>query len=216
MIEVYVDVLDDIWYGLAFVDERIVATTVGSSKESALQSLMTCLPPTASRRIVGKGSAFAGKMIYALRDAHLGIRELDEFSLASEYFEAPILRILEAAAVIPIGYVASYGEIARVSGTEPQLVGKAMASNPIYPIVACHRVVGADFSLVGYGGGRRPQALNSKMERLRKERRGFKSEKGIHVFGEELTVYPVEYVVDKAAGKKPSTASKEQRTLASF
>ena len=56
---------------------------------------------------------------------------------------------------IPCGVAISYGEIAKRLG-DPQLaraVGTANNHNPISIVVPCHRVIGADGSLVGYGGG---------------------------------------------------------------
>jgi methylated-DNA-[protein]-cysteine S-methyltransferase len=56
---------------------------------------------------------------------------------------------------IPFGATASYGQIARAVG-RPQAaraVGAANHANPIALIVPCHRVIGADGSLTGYGGG---------------------------------------------------------------
>jgi methylated-DNA-[protein]-cysteine S-methyltransferase len=56
---------------------------------------------------------------------------------------------------VPFGETASYGEIARAIG-EPlaaRAVGKANAVNPIAIIVPCHRIIGSDGSLTGYGGG---------------------------------------------------------------
>ena len=46
-----------------------------------------------------------------------------------------------------------------------------MAGNPLYPIVPCHRVVGADMSLVGYGGKQTTGALTAKLSRLQAEAR---------------------------------------------
>jgi methylated-DNA-[protein]-cysteine S-methyltransferase len=66
-------------------------------------------------------------------------------------------RVWEALMDIPFGETASYGEIARAVG-EPnaaRAVGAANAVNPIALIVPCHRVIGADGSLTGYGGGLR-------------------------------------------------------------
>jgi len=61
------------------------------------------------------------------------------------------------AALCTIGYgkTASYGQIAAQMGRPkaPRAVGMANNRNPIYIIVPCHRVVGADGKLVGYGGG---------------------------------------------------------------
>lgn len=56
---------------------------------------------------------------------------------------------------IPYGETASYGEIARAVGTPKgaRAVGMANNRNPISIVVPCHRVIGADGKLVGYGGG---------------------------------------------------------------
>ena len=56
---------------------------------------------------------------------------------------------------IEFGRTCSYGEIARRLGKPgaSRAVGLANGSNPISIIVPCHRVIGADGSLTGYGGG---------------------------------------------------------------
>jgi len=63
--------------------------------------------------------------------------------------------VWDALLEIPYGETRSYGEIARAIG-QPQAargVGAANGANPIGLIVPCHRVIGADGSLTGYGGG---------------------------------------------------------------
>jgi methylated-DNA-[protein]-cysteine S-methyltransferase len=56
---------------------------------------------------------------------------------------------------IPYGKTVSYGDVARrISPTmSAQAVGGAVGRNPIGIIIPCHRVIGADGSLTGYGGG---------------------------------------------------------------
>jgi methylated-DNA-[protein]-cysteine S-methyltransferase len=57
---------------------------------------------------------------------------------------------------IPYGETASYGDIARRLGYEPVIsraVGAANGANPIPIIVPCHRVIGADGKMTGFGGG---------------------------------------------------------------
>ncbi|MBN1880963.1 MAG: MGMT family protein [Deltaproteobacteria bacterium] len=63
-------------------------------------------------------------------------------------------RVYEAARTIPRGAVMSYGEVARLAGNPraARAVGAAMAKNPFAPFVPCHRVVGSDGALVGFGG----------------------------------------------------------------
>jgi methylated-DNA-[protein]-cysteine S-methyltransferase len=56
---------------------------------------------------------------------------------------------------IPYGETISYGELARRLGNPKSVraVGLANGANPISIIIPCHRVIGANGSLVGYGGG---------------------------------------------------------------
>lgn len=56
---------------------------------------------------------------------------------------------------IPYGQTVSYGAIARRIGQPgaSRAVGRANNRNPIPIVIPCHRVIGADGSLVGYGGG---------------------------------------------------------------
>jgi methylated-DNA-[protein]-cysteine S-methyltransferase len=64
-------------------------------------------------------------------------------------------RVWAALLEIPYGETASYGQIARQLGSPDaaRAVGLANGQNPISIIVPCHRVIGADGSLTGYGGG---------------------------------------------------------------
>ncbi len=61
---------------------------------------------------------------------------------------------------IPYGKTITYGEIARqlaekqgIAKMSAQAVGGAVGHNPISIIIPCHRVIGANGSLIGYGGG---------------------------------------------------------------
>ncbi len=64
-------------------------------------------------------------------------------------------RVLETTAAIPFGETASYGEIAAAIGMPgaARAVGRALAANPLPIVIPCHRVVGRDGSLLGFGGG---------------------------------------------------------------
>ena len=64
-------------------------------------------------------------------------------------------RVWAALLGIPYGQTVSYGQLADRIGrpSAPRAVGLANGKNPVGIIVPCHRVVGADGSLTGYGGG---------------------------------------------------------------
>ena len=87
----------------------------------------------------------------------------DYFAGESAAFQIPTVQhgtafqeaVWQALKQIPAGQTRSYADIAEVVG-EPEKsreVGKANGANSISIIVPCHRVIGADGSLVGYGGG---------------------------------------------------------------
>jgi methylated-DNA-[protein]-cysteine S-methyltransferase len=64
-------------------------------------------------------------------------------------------RVWAGLCEIPYGETISYGELARRVGSPnaSRAVGLANGRNPVAIIVPCHRVIGADGSLTGYGGG---------------------------------------------------------------
>lgn len=64
-------------------------------------------------------------------------------------------RVWQALQSIPYGRTLSYGQIAKAIGkpTAARAVGAANGQNPVSIIVPCHRVIGSNGKLVGYGGG---------------------------------------------------------------
>ena len=91
-------------------------------------------------------------------------RQLDEYFRGERTsFDLPLalvgtpfqLRVWQALREIPFGETASYGMVARRIGraSAVRAVGAANRNNPIAIVVPCHRVIGADGSLTGFGGG---------------------------------------------------------------
>jgi methylated-DNA-[protein]-cysteine S-methyltransferase len=64
-------------------------------------------------------------------------------------------RVWRALRAIPFGETRSYSDVARAIGSPAAVraVGRANGRNPIGIVVPCHRVIGADGSLTGFGGG---------------------------------------------------------------
>ncbi len=80
-------------------------------------------------------------------------REFDlALMLPGSVFETRVWAIIRR---IPFGGTTTYGEIARRLGAPAaaRAVGRAAHRNPVPIVIPCHRVVGADRSLTGYGGG---------------------------------------------------------------
>ena len=92
--------------------------------------------------------------ITQLEEYFRGVRQ--EFSLAlaprGTLFQQRVWRALQA---IPYGRTATYRDIARAIGqpSAVRAVGLANGRNPLPIVIPCHRVIGSDGSLTGYGGG---------------------------------------------------------------
>jgi methylated-DNA-[protein]-cysteine S-methyltransferase len=82
--------------------------------------------------------------------------ELTSFDVDMNLLGTPFQRdVWSRLCEIPYGETISYGELAQRVGNPKasRAVGLANGRNPIAIIVPCHRVIGADGSLTGYGGG---------------------------------------------------------------
>ena len=66
---------------------------------------------------------------------------------------APQEAVWRALCGIPFGETRSYEDIAVATGLHPRAVGQLNGSNHLAILIPCHRVVGKDGGLVGYGGG---------------------------------------------------------------
>lgn len=189
--------MDDVWFGVACDEKRVYGTSFAKSIEAALSSLLDCLPFNVPFEAFPKPSPFAEKVIATMKNAYDGKGVSEDFTFAAEHLSAYNRRVLEVTTRIPVGYVASYGGVAKAAGGSARSVGGAMAANPFAPIVPCHRVVKSNFALGGYGGG-----LEVKHEMLTREKRGYKIKRDIPIGKKKLTVFPVESVLEKLKKKR--------------
>jgi len=126
--------------GVGFVRPAAAAASAdGAAADGAAPPAARALVERAAREL---GEYFDGtRREFTVPVAPLGTR-----------FQQRVWRALQR---IPFGATASYGEIARAVGRPraARAIGAANHVNPIAVIVPCHRVIGVDRSLVGYGGG---------------------------------------------------------------
>ena len=127
----------------------------GADPSTALGMTVGADPSTALGMTV---DTIAARTIAAAR------AQLDEyFAGLRTHFDLPLapigtpfqLRVWAALAEIPFGRTISYLELARTIGDERAVraVGGANGKNPLPIVLPCHRVIGADGSLTGFGGG---------------------------------------------------------------
>jgi methylated-DNA-[protein]-cysteine S-methyltransferase len=150
----------DVAYDLA---ETPIGTLLVATTERGLCRIS--YDPQPDREAEWLAQAFGVKVLRAAKPIDPVRRQLDEYFKGTRTsFELPVdLRqsapfsrtVLEKLARVPYGQVTTYGALARAAD-RPQAaraVGTVMNRNPIPIVLPCHRVVGANGSLVGYGGG---------------------------------------------------------------
>jgi methylated-DNA-[protein]-cysteine S-methyltransferase len=130
--------------------------TLGADADGALTGLYMDVPGRPPP-ISGNARADSGPFAAAteqLGEYFAGERTAFDLQLRMEGSEFQ-RAVWDALLGIEYGETASYGEIARRIGRpdEARAVGSANGANPVSIIVPCHRVIGADGSLTGYGGG---------------------------------------------------------------
>ena len=148
---------DDLW--MRGNGETLTGLWFDGSRDTALQEAETCKTPV-------------------FRDT---CRWLDEYFSGCAPAFTPHYRIdgltpfrqdvIDELLRIPYGATASYGDVAKAisakhggKAVSARAVGGAVGWNPIAILIPCHRVIGADASLTGYGGG-----LGNKMALLAHE-----------------------------------------------
>lgn len=122
-----------------------------------------------------EGSEEADKYVINCEEKELPVfleteQWLDQYFFGKDLLKVPPIRIhnitpfrqevIEIMNMIPYGQTMTYGEIANkiaksrgLQRMSAQAVGGAVGWNPICIIIPCHRVIGTDGSLTGYGGG---------------------------------------------------------------
>jgi methylated-DNA-[protein]-cysteine S-methyltransferase len=140
--------LGTVW--VAVTERGLAAVDFGVTRELFLQALYA------------RGF---GLLVFDQPRTAKAVEQLGEYLLGERrVFDLPIdwssltpfqVRALQLTCAIPFGQVSTYGEIARQMGkpAAARAVGRAEATNPMPLVIPCHRVLGSDGALHGYGAG---------------------------------------------------------------
>jgi O-6-methylguanine DNA methyltransferase len=186
VINVHFQKFDELWCGVALDRNKILATTFAFNEKDALRSLLKELPYNTIFQVVQENDPFAGEILRAIEATCEGRNVSFSFQFAMNRLSTYAQKVLRLASLIPTGYVTSYGSLANVVGGSPRSVGRVIATNPFAPLVPCHRVVAANLTLGGYGGG-----LQTKWNILQKEDRNFSNMLEVKINGKKLNLFPI-------------------------
>jgi len=190
MIYLYYQEINNMWYAAAIENDKVFATAFSPKEEEILRHLLENLPYNIPFQVTEKSNQLLTELLKALKAIFDGKNvSHSSFKVNMDHLPSYTRRVLNCTSLIPVGYLTTYGAIAKVAGGSPRSVGRAEASNPFPLLIPCHRVVRADFSLGGYGLGEKV-----KLELLRREDRGYEEIRRLKVEDKELAVFPVKYL----------------------
>jgi O-6-methylguanine DNA methyltransferase len=137
-----------IWVALS--QEGLAAIEIGGSQEN-FQQILAARYGTMGQIDVEKAWSILEQIESYLRGERTRFQSVLDWSGMSNFQRRTLAAVLE----IPYGQTRTYGQIAAQIGVPraPRAVGRANATNPIPLVIPCHRVIGADGQLRGYGSG---------------------------------------------------------------
>jgi methylated-DNA-[protein]-cysteine S-methyltransferase len=161
----------DVAYDL--VDSPVGNLFVAATQRGLCRIVYDAVPEQELERLA---RSFGIRVLRSAKPIDPARRELDEyFEGKRRQFDLPVdvalqadfnRRVLRELARVPYGEVVTYGELASRAARPraARAVGSVMNRNPLPIVLPCHRVIGANGKLVGYGGG-----LDRKEKLLRLE-----------------------------------------------
>ena len=189
MIHIHHQKTKNIWYGAAIKNNQVLAANF-SSEEKDLERLLRRLPFDVPFQVTEEPNQLLTKVLRALEEIFNGEDQGDyAFKIDMSYLSNYAKKVLNCTRLVPVGYVTTYGAIAKVAGGIARSVGRVEASNPFPLLIPCHRVVRSDLSIGGYGYG-----MQVKLELLRREERGYEESKRLKADDGELLLFPAERV----------------------
>ena len=149
---------------LAAVDGRICLLHFDASERSARAALTKWYPTDRVEKVPDPGAA--ARVLRRYFDGDISALDDVVVEMNGTDFQKKVWAALRG---VKAGQTSSYAAIAKRIGAPAAVraVGAANGANPVAIIVPCHRVIGADGSLTGYGGGLRRKEWLLRHEKAR-------------------------------------------------
>ncbi len=140
---------------VAVVDGRLLSVKFGVDDTRAADAAAEVERETGGAYALERDDAAVAPAAAELREYLAGRRTSFDVPIELSWVTPFRREVLLACASIPRGSTATYGDLARRVGRPlaARAVGNMMRTNPLPIVVPCHRVIGSDGSLTGFGGG---------------------------------------------------------------
>ena len=140
------------WVGIAWSERGLVALTLPEASEAAVLSRLPVGSAQRPAATPGLDITILCEKLQAYFEGDVVLFDEPLDGTIGTQFQQRVWALTRA---IPRGQTRTYGQIARQAGSPgaARAVGQTMARNPRPIVVPCHRLVGGDGSLTGFGGG---------------------------------------------------------------
>ena len=180
---------NNVWFSAAVQDDQVLVTYF-SPEDPDLKRILLRLPEDTMFEVLEEPNQFLAKVLKAIEEVFNGNdRETFLFNIGLQHLSSYTQNVLQCTSLVPVGYVTTYGAIAKVSGGIARSVGRVEASNPVPLLIPCHRVVSSDLRIGGYGYGEQ-----TKWEILQREDRGYEESKKLKIDDTELILFPIKWI----------------------
>ena len=186
MIYIYHREMGGVWYAAAVGNGKVFATAFSLGEREVLRNLLQSLPYDVPFQMAEKTSRLSVELLRTLKLIFDGKDVSSSFKIATGHLSSYSRGVLQCVSLIPVGYLTTYGVIAKAVGGSQRSVGRVVASNPFPLLIPCHRVVRANFSVGGYGLGE-----SVKQGLLQREDRGYEEATEVKMDGKILPLFPV-------------------------
>lgn len=171
-------------------NDEVFATAFSPDEEEVLRHLLKNLPYNVPFQVTEKPRQFLAELLKTLEAIFDGKDvSLSSFKTAMDHLPSHTRTVLNCTSLIPVGYLTTYGAIAKVTGGSPRSVGRAEASNPFPLLIPCHRVVRSNFSIGGYGLGEKV-----KLQILQRENRRYEKTTTLRINDKALPLFPIKHL----------------------
>jgi len=193
MIHIYHKKTNDNWCAVAVQDEKIMGTAYAKTETDAVKQALENLPHGKPFQVEKKPSPLAEKALECIGSILLGKDAVCDLEFEPNRVSPYAYKVLTCLTKVPMGYVTTYGALAKTVGSGPRAIGQVMRLNPFAPLVPCHRVIRSDFSIGGFGGGF-GESVKTKRRLLQRENRGFQKPSKVATECGLLQVWPAEFL----------------------
>ena len=116
MIEIYAQNIQDTWFAIAVNQQQIITSSFGADQQTTIKNVLSNVPFNMTFQVFHEPVPSAKNVLTTLKRVYDGKKVDENLSLATAHLPTYTKKVLKTTEAIPLGYVTSYGAIAKAVG----------------------------------------------------------------------------------------------------